>query len=997
MSDDEEEVKGSSSVLEQNNIESPVEEDDDNGHGDVDGSPTMHDDFQRHSKESSIHSQRQANGRATPELTRGKDEGDAVQDGDDNEGDDGGEEEDEEEDDDDSEDEEEPALKYERLGGSATQILERDTASAVAVSTKYVAVGTHTGVVHILDYLGNRTQAYRPHSASINEMCIDSTEEFVATASMDGQVVIHSLSAPESYAFDLRRPMRTISLDPQFAKNGAKAFVCGGMAGTLVMHEKGWLGHKETVIHSGEGPIWTSKWRGNLIAWANDLGVKIYDRDAQVRITYIDRPPDSPRADLFKCNLFWQDDSTLLIAWADYIKVARIRARPRSTAGPSQLPPLYAEVTAAFQLDCMISGIVPHPTPPTPTASLSEAPKNFLVLAYISPDKFINEATVDRAEQARKAANRPELRIISRHGEELSSDELSLTGYHLFGCNDYSLAEVEGMSGRCYVVLSPRSVVLVRPRDKKDHVEWLVQQKRYEEALEVVESMEGEGVDANEIGQQYLEHLFQEGEYDKAAHMAPKVFGHAEKLWENWIFRFAQQHRLDTIIPYVPTNTPQLSRLVYEMILAHYIRHDVPALLLTLNSWPSNIYDISAVIVAVQAELERTPSTGVQGSLLMECLAELYISNRQPGKALPYLLRLRRPNVFDLIRENNLFLAVQDQALLLLEFDKEITEKKRAAGEEPEGRSVAVALLVDHTHSIPVQRVVQQLEGRRNFLYLYLDALFDKDPQLVSDFTDLQVELYAEFKPSRLIDFLRASNQYSLEKAYQICQTRDLVPEMVFLLGRMGNNKKALYLIIDKMKDVHRAIEFAKEQNDDDLWEDLLRYSETRPPFIRGLLENVGAQIDPIRLIRRIKNGLEIPGLKGALVKILQDFNLQISLLGGCQTILHSDCTDFARRLQKNQTSGFLESAASLCMFCSLPLHDSSQALSLLFLCRHVVHAACASGGDEIPLQSGAALLNICGDIRAINDKIAFAAMVRARIDQGCPVCYRMNEGERAS
>lgn len=26
-----------------------------------------------------------------------------------------------------------------------------------------------------------------------------------------------------------------------------------------------------------------------------------------------------------------------------------------------------------------------------------------------------------------------------------------------------------------------------------------------------------------------------------------------------------------------------------------------------------------------------------------------------------------------------------------------------------------------------------------------------------------------------------------------------------------------------------QAIEFAKEQNDDDLWEDLLRYSETRP------------------------------------------------------------------------------------------------------------------------------------------------------------------------
>lgn len=88
---------------------------------------------------------------------------------------------------------------------------------------------------------------------------------------LTGQVVIHSLSTPESYAFDMKRPMRTVALEPQFAKRGTRAFVCGGMAGKLVLHEKGWLGHKETVLHSGEGPIWSVRWRGNLIAWANDL------------------------------------------------------------------------------------------------------------------------------------------------------------------------------------------------------------------------------------------------------------------------------------------------------------------------------------------------------------------------------------------------------------------------------------------------------------------------------------------------------------------------------------------------------------------------------------------------------------------------------------------------------------------------------------------------------------------------------------------------------
>ena len=42
-------------------------------------------------------------------------------------------------------------------------------------------------------------------------------------------------------------------------------------------------------------------------------------------------------------------------------------------------------------------------------------------------------------------------------------------------------------------------------------------------------------------------------------------------------------------------------------------------------------------------------------------------------------------------------------------------------------------------------------------------------------------------------------------QAYNICTERDLVSEMVFLLGRMGNNKKALYLIIDRLGDVARV------------------------------------------------------------------------------------------------------------------------------------------------------------------------------------------------
>jgi hypothetical protein len=234
--------------------------------------------------------------------------------------------------------------------------------------------------------------------------------------------------------------------------------------------------------------------------------------------------------------------------------------------------------------------------------------------------------------------------------------------------------------------------------------------------------------------------------------------------------------------------------------------------------------------------------------------------------------------------------------------------------------------------------------------------------------------------------------------AYKICQERDLVPEMVFLLGRMGSNKQALTLIIERLGDVNRAIDFAKEQSDDDLWEDLLKYSETRPTFIRGLLENVGVEISPIRLIRRIKNGLEIPGLQEALIKILHDFHLQISLLEGCQTILNGDISDFSRILQKNQTSGFFLSSKSICSFCSRPLQIMPQELILLFLCRHVVHASCVSGGDNLPLPPDPILRHLepgSSAARGLSGTIAFESMIKARLNQGCPVCHNSGEGRR--
>lgn len=51
----------------------------------------------------------------------------------------------------------------------------------------------------------------------------------------------------------------------------------------------------------------------------------------------------SPRADLYRCHLCWENDFTLLIGWADSIKIGQIRERKNATSG---IPDRYVEIVA---------------------------------------------------------------------------------------------------------------------------------------------------------------------------------------------------------------------------------------------------------------------------------------------------------------------------------------------------------------------------------------------------------------------------------------------------------------------------------------------------------------------------------------------------------------------------------------------------------------------------------------------------------------------------
>nr|XP_033786133.1 vacuolar protein sorting-associated protein 41 homolog [Geotrypetes seraphini] len=813
------------------------------------------------------------------------------------------------------ESEDEPKLKYERLSNGVTDILQQDAASCMTVHEKFLALGTHNGKVYLLDIQGNVTQKFEISTVKINQISLDESGENVGICCEDGKVQVFGLYSREGFHEIFDCPIKIVAVHPQFGKSSCKQFVTGG--NKLLLYERTWLNRWKTfVLHEGEGNITNIKWRGNLIAWANSMGVKILDIVTRQRITNVPRDDTSLRPDMYPCSLCWKDNLTLIIGWGNSVKICSVKERHASEI--RDLPSRYVEIVSQFDEEFYISGLAP----------LSD---QLVILFYV---KEVSEKA------GKVCCARPRLDIIQplpESYEEISSDALTVRGFQENECRDYRLEYSEGES--LFYITSPRDIVMAKERDQDDHIDWLLEKKKYEEALMAAE-ISHKTIKRHkvlDIGLSYINHLVEKGDCELAARKCQKILGKNMKLWEDEVYRFKKIGQLKAISQYLPRGDLRLRPAIYEMILDEFLKSDYEGFSTLIREWPGDLYNNMTIVQAVLDHLKKDP----QNRTLLKTLAELYTYDQRYDRALEIYLTLRHKDVFQLIHKHNLFSSIRDKIVLLMEFDAE----------------KAVDMLLDNEDKISTEKVVEELENRPELQHLYLHKLFKRDHHKGQKFHEKQISLYAEYDRLNLLPFLRDSTHCPLEKALEICQQRNFVEETVFLLSRMGNSRRALQMIMEELHNVDKAIEFAKEQDDAELWEDLILYSIDKPPFITGLLNNIGTHVDPILLIHRIKEGMEIPNLRDSLVKILQDYNLQILLREGCKKILVSDSLSLLKKMHRTQMRGVLVDEESICESCLSPVLPSDAAKPFnvtVFHCRHMFHKEC------LPIPSMMSTLQFC-------------------------------------
>lgn len=454
------------------------------------------------------------------------------------------------------------------------------------------------------------------------------------------------------------------------------------------------------------------------------------------------------------------------------------------------------------------------------------------------------------------------------------------------------------------------------------------------------------------IGEKWLQQLVSAKNWEKAGQTCGKVLGTSTR-WEHWVWIFAEAKKYEEITPYIPTTQlrPPLPSVVYEIILGHYISVDRLRFQELLQRWPPELFDAGSIIEAIRARLRggdiredsiEDGETGRDWRILEHGLAKLYIAHGRPRQALGRLILLQDADAaMALIAESHLIDAVSDDipGFILLRVSKE-QQKSAPLAELEEATLEPIRLLVDEAHHgiVRPETVISQLQQHGNmqhYLFFYFRALWNgnttasatlptetprrpfilpatstthlaasEGKSLVSDHADLAVSLFAEFDRPLLMNFLKTSQSYTLSSASAVCKQRAYIPEWVYLLSKEGRTAQALRLIIDHLNDVSQAIAFAKEQDDQSLWDDLLDYSMNKPRFIRGLLEEVGTAINPIKLVRRIPAGLEIEGLREGLSRMIREYEVQYSISLGVARVLRGEVAAAMAKRGSGQRKG---------------------------------------------------------------------------------------------
>jgi hypothetical protein len=802
----------------------------------------------------------------------------------------------------------EPRLTYGSLEADVPSVVGNDTVTALCVSSKIIAVGTESGLVYVLDYEGHQIQRFsreKGHTKTVTDLCFDEAAEALASCSADGTAVVHSLYSEETYTFGSPKSsasLTSIAIDPRWSVRKSKEIIFGTSKGTVVLASKGWLGPNETVLFQGKGPVWCVQRKSIFLAWSTPTGVRVYNTSNHTRIGKV--VVDSSNANEGEKTpvlLEWgsNEQVTLLVAFGTTVKVCTILPS-------NSLFKLQVNMTFSLGQSAHILGIANRKGP-----GLLDC---FDHLLLVSDEEGLTTVRgyKDTGEQLFSDEMPPknvELLLPSEEGSSttlLGSASLSDPGR-----SEGPLEEQRHSShdDRLLYIYGPKGIMVVQTRSSMDRIQWLQERCRFDEALEIAQGLEEPERIVLQVGEAYLEHLFESKDYITAARVCPRVLGNEAAPWERWVFLFGQAGMLHLLAPSLPISSPTLAPSTYDLAASAcltYLAREKKTLMDgswlselrdIARRWPPSLYDARGLLSKVKARLAATSISSpvsTRSAALLSVAALLHAALGEHAEALQASVQAGRQSSsavnleldpFDYVMTHGLFAIAASMVEELMELDAQRTLK----------------LLIDAAEDVDIGRVVSRLEGKppwEHHLYRFLHASWRRDPSSVAFYADLYVSLCAEYEPSRLHHLLTVDTSYRLDTALKACRAHGLINESVYVLGRMGSWEEALRVVITNLRDVKSAVDLLQDQNDQsraELWGLLLGLvSQQADSELTGSLLDYadGVSLNPLQIINSIPDGMAIDRLRDRIVRLVLEIDASREIRRGSAAALRSDCLE---------------------------------------------------------------------------------------------------------
>ncbi|EFO27178.2 hypothetical protein LOAG_01303 [Loa loa] len=488
-----------------------------------------------------------------------------------------------------------------------------------------------------------------------------------------------------------------------------------------------------------------------------------------------------------------------------------------------------------------------------------------------------------------------------------------------------------------YFLLGCQEFIEAQPCSADDRVRWYLENDMLRDAMQYANEHKAqlEHLDPVDIGKRYLSSLTKQKRFAEAAASLKAVCGRQKDLWEYYVNEFEQNNVVLQLAKYLPVRDPQLEPECYQCVLIAAL-YNHPVLFYNLiKVWNPDLFRVGAITDMAMKRIVHenvNPLSENDAVAIYRSLARLYLYERKYNKALMLYIMLNDKTVFQVIEKYQLFDLVKNDLTKLMDIDTNLT----------------IRLLIENAGSLPTKTILTQLAMYPKLQMAYLNSLFERNEG--EEFVDFAIGLYAENEPRLLLPFLRKTAVYDIAKAIDICEKKQYINEMVYLLGRSGNRMKALDLLVNKLGRIDSAIDFCRENDDSDLWNSLVDAAVKRPDHIMELLNTAGKYVNPLNIIEKIPEQMNIPGLRNLLVKILRDYELLVQMQLGSLQVTEADSNRlFAKYLSNRKRSIFID-FDQYCIVCRIALllqrekptdcrHTNCDII--VYSCGHSVHIHC--------------------------------------------------------